>query len=67
MRPMGEQKKKTPKICIASEMVKGPDMRPVATLSTSSQSIKSRCKSAEERFLGRKVEVNMGGFPIGEP
>ena len=66
-RPTGEQQKKPPKILVASDTVKGPDIHLAATSTASSWSIISGCIFAEGRFKGRKDMESSGGLPIGEP
>ena len=66
-RPMGEVRKCLPKIFVASSTVNGPDIRPAKVSSRISLSMISGYSVADGRFRGRKVDVNGGGLPIGEP
>jgi len=60
-RPTGEQQKKPLKISVASDTVKGPDIRLAATSTASSWSIILGHIFAEGRFKGRKDMESSGG------
>ena len=64
-RPTGEEQNGLPKMDMALVMVKGPDMQCVCTSVSSSLSIRSGYKAAEDRLRGRKIEDRAGGFQWG--
>ena len=66
-RLTGEVRKCPPKIFVASSTVNGPDIQPAEVSSRISLSMISGYSVADGRFRRRKVDINGGGLPIGEP